>query len=91
MAPVEACRSDPARSTSDILDTFSPVMLVIASCRFCVSYPENQLRRVIILGCQLTMTVKTAWDLEDVSFILVDATVLACNPVSLAEEEETPS
>jgi hypothetical protein len=31
---------------------------------------------------QLTMTVKTAWDLEDVSFIFVDATVLACDPVS---------
>lgn len=31
VAPVEACRSLPARSTRDILDTFSPVIFVCGS------------------------------------------------------------
>ena len=34
VAPVEACLSDPARSTRDILETFSPIMLVTGSSRF---------------------------------------------------------
>jgi hypothetical protein len=34
VAPVDACRSDPARSTRDIFDTFSPTILVIGSRRF---------------------------------------------------------
>ena len=37
VAPVEACRSEPAKSTREILETFSPVIFVSASCRFCVS------------------------------------------------------
>lgn len=37
VAPVDACLSDPARSTSEILDTFSPVILVCGSRRFWVS------------------------------------------------------
>lgn len=37
VAPVDVCRSDPARSTRDILETFSPTILVIGSRRFWVS------------------------------------------------------
>lgn len=59
LAPVESARSEPARSTNDILLTFSVANPVEASCRSCV---KN--------------IVKTAWDLLDVSFIFVAATVL---------------
>lgn len=36
VAPVDACRSDPARSTREIFDTFSPTILVEGSRRFWV-------------------------------------------------------
>lgn len=38
VAPVDACRSLPARSTSEILDTFSPTILDCGSRRFWVSW-----------------------------------------------------
>lgn len=60
VAPVEFARSLPAKSTSEILDTFSPTMAVVESSRFCVS-----------------RSVKTACERDDVSFMLVAATVRA--------------
>ena len=57
-APVLTARSDPARSTREILLTFSPLTPLTRS-----------------VNVWVRMTVKTACDLEDSLFMLVEATV----------------
>lgn len=59
LAPVESARSEPAKSTKLIFETFSVVRSVILSWR---RWVKNM--------------VKTAWERELVSFMLVAATVL---------------
>ena len=59
LAPVDSARSEPAKSTNDILLTFSAVN------------PE-----ALSNLCWVKMMVNTAWDREEVSFMLVAATVL---------------